>query len=52
MFTNVYRGLKNNLLFSFQVLQAVMSQYGIPPESFAPVCVVVDKVGIKTKNRP
>ena len=34
-----------------QVLQAVMSQYGIPPASFAPVCVVVDKVR-KSENEP
>lgn len=27
-----------------KVLQAVLEQYGIPPESFAPVCVVVDKM--------
>ena len=27
-----------------QVLQAVLSQYGVPEPLFAPVCVVVDKL--------
>jgi hypothetical protein len=27
-----------------QVLQAVLTQYGVPPESFARVCVIVDKL--------
>lgn len=27
-----------------QVLQAVLTQYGVPPESFAKVCVIVDKL--------
>mmetsp|Transcript_3855 Transcript_3855/g.8250 ORF Transcript_3855/g.8250 Transcript_3855/m.8250 type:complete len:480 (-) Transcript_3855:180-1619(-) len=29
---------------SRKVLQSVMSQYGVPPELFAKVCVIVDKV--------
>ncbi|GMH38453.1 hypothetical protein BSKO_06337 [Bryopsis sp. KO-2023] len=29
---------------SRKVLQEVLSRYGVPPESFGPVCVVVDKI--------
>lgn len=33
-----------NLLKPCQVLQAVLEKYNIPAESFAAVCVIVDKV--------
>ena len=31
-------------LSSRKVLQAVLDRYGVPPESFGPVCVIVDKM--------
>lgn len=36
---------------SRKVLQAILEQYSVPAESFAPVCVIVDKLDKMPKEK-